>query len=252
MLWVSLLLALSANGLGAERATRVCASRPLLQRHGFTPAPSITAQRRARPRSRPLRPRRPRPARLCPPPPPWPAASSARVASRGPSWPGARQAPAPSPGLGNSDPLERLWCQERTRERFSLKLCRWLNVPSFPRRACHGPSLAETAVEEPSFFFAPRDVRRCARFPLTPVRAAAFRSLPGLRTARASLSELLLRADTCAFAARRKRRSLRPRVGRRRRGRPGPRPAARTAVPGLRRAETLHPAQALLPAHPQA
>lgn len=185
MLRVSLLLALSANGLEAERATRVCASRPLLQRHGFTPAPSITAQRRARPRSRSLRPRRPRPARLCPPP--RPAASSARVSSRGPSRPGARQAPAPSPGLGNSGPLERLWCQEQTRERFSLKLCRWLNVPSFPRHACHGPSLAETAVEEPPFFFAPRDVRRCARFPLTPVRAAAFRSLPGLRTARASL-----------------------------------------------------------------
>lgn len=94
-------------------------------------------------------------------------------------------APAPSPGLGNSDPLERLWCQERTRERFLLKLP--LAQRPFLSAPCHGPSLAETAVEEPPFFFAPRDVRRCARFPLTPVRAAAFRSLPGLRTARASL-----------------------------------------------------------------
>lgn len=106
-----------------------------------------------------------------------------RVCARPPP---ARQAPAPSPGLGNSDPLERLWCQERTRERFSLKLP-LAQRPFLSAPPCHGPSLAETAVEEPSFFFAPRDVRRCARFPLTPVRAAAFRSLPGLRTARASL-----------------------------------------------------------------
>lgn len=99
MLWVSLLLALSANGLGAECATRVCASRPLLQRHGFTPAPSITAQRRARPRSRSLRPRRPRPARLCPPPPPAGGLLSPRVlAGAEPAWRPAGASSVPRPG----------------------------------------------------------------------------------------------------------------------------------------------------------
>lgn len=249
MLWVSLLLALSANGLGAECATRVCASRPLLQRHGFTPAPSITAQRRARPRSRSLRPRRPRHARLCPPPPAGGLLSPRVLAGAEPAWRLAGASSVPRPGEQQSS---RKTLVPGTNPRTFLTETLPLAQRPFLSAPCHGPSLAETAVEEPSFFFAPRDVRRCARFPLTPVRAAAFRSLPGLRTARASLSELLLRAETCAFAARRKRRSLRPRVGRRRRGRPGPRPAARTAVPGLRRAETLHPAQALLPAHPQA
>lgn len=181
----------AASGLLGERLrSRACNARVRISAFASAPRCHTSAfdySPTARPTALTLPPTAEAPARAFVPPPPRPAASSARVASQGPSRPSARQAPAPSPGLGNSDPLERLWCQERTRERFSLKLCRWLNVPSFPRCACHGPSLAETAVEEPPFFFAPRDVRRCARFPLTPVRAAAFRSLPGLRTARASL-----------------------------------------------------------------
>lgn len=185
-------LGVAASGpLGERLRSRVCDARVRISAFASAPRCHTSAfdhSPTARPTALTLPPTTEAPARaFVPHPPRRPAASSARVSSRGPSRPGARQAPAPSPGLGNSDPLERLWCQERTRERFSLKLCRWLNVPSFPRRACHGPSLAETAVEEPPFFFAPRDVRRCARFPLTPVRAATFRSLPGLRMARASL-----------------------------------------------------------------
>lgn len=159
------------------------ASAPRCHTSAFDHSPT------ARPTALTLPPTAEAPARaFVPAPPPAGGLLSPRVlAGAEPAWRPAGASSVPRPGEQRSS---RKTLVPGTNPRTFLTETA-VGSTSLPFRAtpppCHGPSLAETAVEEPPFFFAPRDVRRCARFPLTPVRAAAFRSLPGLRTARASL-----------------------------------------------------------------